>query len=566
MSRTRGVAATTLAVVLGTALLTACGHGSPDGGPAAPGSSARAVLNINWGADPPGLNSITTTNSVSFDVLNQVMEGLTRLNAQGVPVPGIAETWDVDKAGLTYTFHLRDAKWSSGDPVAANDFIYAWKQALDPRTGAQYAYQLQYIQGAAALLALHLPDAQTDPTAYAAAVARIGQLEGALGVSAPDSHTLVVTLAKPTPFWLGLTAFPTYFPADESKVSAWGMEKYGSDPQYMAFDGPFLITAWVHKSSLDLSKNPTYWDAAHVHLAGVHGVMVSDAATVDNLYKTGALDALIPDINPAFLPEYQGQPGFHSSPAAAVSFLQFNVRQRALGNALIRKAFSEAIDRSAYAAAVAPGSSPAFAFTPPTIHYAPGHTFNDLVGQVLPLAADSVQARADLAAGLKQLGLAAMPPVTLLAGNTTGMKLQSAALQGMFKQNLGVRVDVQTVDIQTFLTEMRQGQFGMVLSGWNADYDDPTTFLDLWSGAGPFNVGNWSDATYDARMQAARGDLDTSQRGADLAAAEKELLAQLPIVPLYWQTRHWIAQPNVTGIAFAPTGPDYSLKDVTKTP
>ena len=566
MSRTWAAGARILAAVLGAALLSACGHGSAPGLPVGLGPATPATLNINWGADPPGLNSLTATNSVSFDVLNQVMEGLTRLDAQGTPAAAIARTWDISADGTTYTFHLRDAQWSNGDPVTAEDFLYAWRQALDPRTGAQYAYQLQYIRGAAALIGLHLPDAHLDPSAYATAVGQIGQLEAALGVAAPDDHTLVVHLAKAAPFWLGLTAFPTYFPADEARVSAWGMDTYGTDVAHLVFDGPFVITAWVRKDHLDLTKNARYWDAASVQLGGVHGVMVADAATVDNLYRSGALDALIPAISPAFLQEYQGKPGFQASAAAAVSFLQFNVQMQAFSNPLVRRAFSEAIDRAALVTAAAPGSTPAFAYTPPTIDYAPGRAFTGPVGQVLPTSADPARAKADLAAGLQQLGLTALPHVTLLAGNTSGMQLQSAALQGMFHENLGVSVDVQTVDLQTFLADMRQTKFGIILSGWNADYDDPTTFLDLWDHPGGFNVGGWSDARYTDDLQAARVETDAAKRGADLAAAEKELLAQLPIVPLYWQTRHWITRANVHGLVFSLIGPDYSLKDATKTP
>jgi len=563
MLGTRRPVAATLAVLLAAIALSACGHvGDAVGTVAA--SPAPAVFNIDWGADPPGLNPITTSNNISFDVLNQVMEGLTRLNAQGVPQPGIAETWSVSADGRTYTFHLRHAEWSNGAPVQAGDFVYAWQQALDPRNGAQNAGELQYISGASALIHFQLPDAKTDPTAYAAAGAKIAQLEAALGVRAPNSRTLVVTLAQPTPFWLGLTALPVYFPADQAEVSGWGMAEYGSDPQHMVFDGPFTISAWVHNQYLDLRKNQKYWDAAHVHLDGVHGVMVSDATTVDNLYQVGQLDVL-PSIPPQFLAEYQGKPGFHSAPLAQTWYLEVNIQSKPLGNVLIRRAFSEAIDRAAFSSKVVPGSSPAYAFTPPTVHYAPGRLFTDLVGHVLPTTADPTSARQDLAAGLQASGMSHLPTVTLVVPQTSTAQLEAAALQGMFRQNLGVTVDVQAVDFKTYLQLIGQGRFSMVLSAWGADYDDPSTFLDLWTSGSPFNSIHWHDAAYEADMQAAQSTLDTARRGADLAAAEKVLLSQLPVIPLYWPARNWIAQPNVRGLVFYLTGPDYSLKGVTMT-
>lgn len=542
--------------------LTACGHGVDLAATAVAGS-AHAVLNIDWGTDPPGLNPITTDNNVSFDVLNQVMEGLTRLNAQGVPQPGIAASWGVGARGLTYTFHLRHALWSNGDPVQAGDFVYAWRQALDPRNAAQDASELQYIAGASALLHFSLPDPKTHPTAYAAAGTQISHLEAALGVRAPNPQTLVVTLARPTPFWLPLTSLPVYFPADQSRVMAWGMGRYGSNPQYMSFDGPFVISAWVHNQYLDLKKNPKYWDAAHVQLAGVHGVMVSSAATVDNLYQTDQLDVL-PSIPPQFLSEYRGKPGFHSTPLAQVWYLQVNVNDPAFKNVLIRRAFSEAIDRAAFASKVVPGSTPAYALTPPTVDYAPGRPFSPLVGHVLPPTADPALARRDLADGLKALGLTVLPRVTLLLPSSSTTDLEAAALQGMFQQNMGVSVQVESVDFKTFLQLMQQGRYSMVLAAWGADYNDPTTFLDLFTAHSPFNTIHWSDPAYNADMQAAQSAPDAERRGADLAAAEKELLAQLPVIPLYWPTRNWTEQPGVRGIVFYLTGPDYSLKGVTK--
>jgi oligopeptide transport system substrate-binding protein len=530
---------------------------------AAPARGATAqgpVLNIDWRSEPPDLNPVTATDEVSFNVLNQVMQGLTQLGPDGRVEPGIAARWQVSPDGRTYTFYLRDARWSNGDPVVAEDFVYAWEQVLNPCNGSQYAYQMQYIVGAEALLDYTLPPKGCDASTERA----IAHLEAHLGIRAPNPHTLVVTLVRPTPYWLGLTAFPTYFPLDAARVARWGIARYGQDLQHMVFDGPFVISAWVHDSYLDLRKNPLYWDAKHVYLAGVHGVMVSDAATEVNLYETGKLDVLT-DIPATFIPYFSHQPGFHTFPLLTVWFVELNVQHTVFRNLDIRRAFSLAIDRQAFVAHVVHSGEPAYAYDPPTVDYAPGKPFLDLVAQRLPVTAEPAEARADLAAGLKALGLRRLPPITLLADNTTDGRLFAEALQAMWRQVLGVTVRLENVDFPTELALMQQGRFDMALSGWGADYDDPNTFLSLWTSTSSFNDIHWSDPAYDRAMALAAATTDLAVRGRYLAQAEDILLTQMPIIPLYWQARAWIAHPDVQGIVWELTGPDYSLAGVRKT-
>lgn len=578
MTRLRGQARLLTAILIGLSLTAACGKAaappaSQDAPSTASASSSAAakpaILNIAEPADPQTLNSMIAQDEYSFNVLNQVFEGLTRCDATGTPQPGIAQSWDVSDGGTTYTFHLRNAQWSNGDPLTAGDFVYAWQQVLDPRNGAPYSYQLQYVQGAQALLGFPKPP---DPQKQAAQYQQYMQTEGpkidqllaAVGVSAPDAHTLVVHLTKPVAYWLSLTAFPTYFPADAKQVQAWGFDKYGTDVQHLVFDGPFVLTAWVPKDHLDFQKNPTYWDAASVHLAGIHELTVGDASTLQNLYDTGKIDAMIPSVPSAVVDQYASRPGFQSFAEASVVYVEYNAQDAVFKNALIRKALSEALPRDQFASGVVKGNAmPAYAFTPPSIHDGTGQTFGALVGKVLSTTADAAQAKTDFAAGLQQLGLSKTPTITLLTSTSATSETEGTALQALWQQNLGIAVQVKNVDFSTLVTDMGQGAFQMALTGWGADYDDPETFLDLFATGNAQNFGKWSDKAYDGDMAAAQSATDASQRAQDLAAAEKELLAQLPAAPLYWPARNWIARQGVSGIVFAPTGPDYSLKDVT---
>ncbi len=524
--------------------------------------STAQVLRLNWGANPPDLNPITASDAISFNVLAQTMEGLTRIGSGGRLRPGIAASWSVGPGGTTYTFHLRRAVWRDGRPVTAAEFRWAWLQALDPRNAAGYASQLHYLRGADALLALHLPARATHPHAYAAAVARIPALEAAVGVRATGTRTLVVQLAHPTPYWLALTALPVYDPAQMSKVGAWGMRGYGSDPTHLLSDGPFYVSSWKPGVALNLARNPHYWAARRVRLRAVDGVMVSDAATTANLYRRGALDALIPTIPAQQVKPFRGQPGFHTQAAAAVAFVECNVRSTPLQNPSIRQALSLAVDRSGFAqSVVGGGAQPAYAYTPPSVDYLPGKPFGPLVGHRLTIHAHPRRARAALAAGLKALGLKGLPTLTLITYNLANGRQAAAALQAFWRQNLGITVRVQTVDPATELADVAAGRFQLALTGWGADYNDPTTFLNLWLPGSSFNATGWADAAYAADLRRAE-TASGRTRGSDLAAAERSLLAALPILPLDWPAQNWIARPNVHGLTMQLTGPQFYLRNV----
>lgn len=567
MSRPRRPADLLLAVAVSGSLLSACGTSGT--APAAAGPTAAPTLKLVMGGDPTTLDPLLARDAHSFDVLNQTMEGLTREDSTGDVQPGIASSWQSTDGGLTWTFHLRHAMWSNGDPVRAADFVYAWRAALDPRNASPYSGQLRYLQGAAALRSLPPPpDSAKDPTAYQAYLQaqgpHIDQLLNAVGVTAPDDHTLVVHLAQTAPYWLGLTALPVYFPADQRQVTSWPAGKYGTDAQYTLSDGPFTVSAWTHGDHIRLTANPTYWDAAHVHLGGVDFTIVSDSNTVANLYDTGGIDALIPNVPHGMEDKYQAEPGFSTSPQLAVYGVLFNATDAGLSSADVRRALSEAIDRTALVNGVVKSHAVAAgALTPPGVLYDQGKHLSDLLHQTLGLSSAPAQAKADLAHGLAAAHLSALPPLTLLIVNAGGAPDEAAALQSMWAQNLGIQVHIQAVDGPTYVSMLTKGQFQLVLWGWNADYDDPETFLDLFVSGNADNFGHWSDPAYDAAMQAAESEPDLAKRGQDLATAEEAVLQQVAVAPLWFPVRNWIARPAVQGLEILPTGPDFDLKGVS---
>ena len=546
----------TLAAAALTAVLVAGCARSP-----AATASRNGHLTVSIQGDPSTLDPVLTQTATEFDVLNNTMEGLVRIDSSGVPQGGIAKSWTVGPRGLTYTFTLRNAVWSNGDPVTATDFVDAWQQAVDPRTAAPYASDFSYIQGSAALLNMQLPNATAHPNAYQAAVAKIPGLLDQFGVQAPNAQTLVVHLAQPTPYWVSLTALPPYFPVDGAFVQKVGAANYGGSAQDVLSDGPFMLTSWVHNGQLVLARNPRYWDASAVRLSQVTMLEVTQPATEINLWASGKLGAMLPSIPQAYVAHFQGQPGFHSAADATTAYVVTNTAKGVFSNTLIRQAFSLAVDRQSLATNVVQGNAlPAYALVPPVIDYTPGKPFTQLVGKVLGTTANDALAKQDLAAGLKALGLSSLPTVTLLTLNNSSQQTQGQALQAMWETALGITVQVDPLGTNTFFADLGQGQFELGLLGWNADYNDPTTFLGLFQGNSSMNLTGWNDASFNSDLNAAAGATTATQRGADLAAASQVLLSQLPAIPLYWTSRNWMVQTDVHGLVVYPTGPDYSLK------
>ncbi|KKC30322.1 ABC-type dipeptide/oligopeptide/nickel transport system, periplasmic component [Caldanaerobacter subterraneus subsp. pacificus DSM 12653] len=420
---------------------------------------SEQVLNLNLGEEPPTLDPQKATDEVSITVLNAVLEGLVRYNKDGKieKGSGLAKDWKISDDGLTYTFYLKDAKWSDGNPITAYDFEYAWKRALDPKTGSQYAYQLYYIKGA---------------EEYNSGKGSADQV----GVKALDDKTLQVTLKAPAPQFLGLTSFVNYLPLEKSVYEKYG-DKVGSDPSTMVFSGPFIIKEWNHEQNIVLEKNPNYWDKDNVKLDKINFGMIKDNNSLVQNYDTGALDSIF--IPGDYIDKYKDSPEFHTYALATVWYLQFNNKDKIFKNANIRKAFTLAVNRELFVKEVMKnGSIPAEAVVPPGI---PGYNgdFRSGAGPGYFKDNDVAQAKEYLQKGLQELGLSKLPTIKFLTGDSDTANKYSVALQQMWNQALGVQVEIQNVAFKVRLDMMERRDYQIVLAGWGADYNDPMTFLDI---------------------------------------------------------------------------------------
>ncbi|QIB27391.1 peptide ABC transporter substrate-binding protein [Caloranaerobacter azorensis] len=499
------------------------------------------VLKINIGFEPPDLDPQTTTDTTSFFVINATLEGLVRLNPDGSVGKGIAESWDVSDDGKVYTFKLRDAKWSDGDPITAYDFEYAWKRALDPKTASSYAYQLYLIKNGEAFNTGEI----TDPNE--------------VGVKALDEKTLKVELERPVPYFLSLTAFPTYVPAKKAAIEEWG-DEYASDADKMVYSGPFMITRWDHEQKLILEKNPNYWDADSVKLQRIECDMITDSNTAINLYETGELD--LSGVPAEFLDNYKDSPEFGRMIEANVAYLQFNCKDKFFSNKKIRKAFSLAINREAYVnGVVANGSIPAYGFVPNGIPGKSGGEFRKQNGDLFYDAGTKGQEAVDeakrlLEEGLKEVGATKeelAKHVSYLTDQADIARKFAQALQQMWKKNLGIEVPIDTISFKIRLQRMKQGDFTISFGGWSADYNDPMTFMDMWITNSGNNTAFWSNDKYDELIQKAVNSTG-DERMEYMLEAEKLLMEEMPIAPTYFRARNFLQKTYVKGVARFPVG------------
>ena len=491
------------------------------------------VLNANLGEEPPMLDAQKSTDTVSFDVLNATHEGLVRLNKEGKVEKGsgLATDWEISSDGLTYTFHLRDAKWSDGTPITAHDFEYSWKRALDPATASQYAYMLYYIKNA---------------EAYNGGKAKADDV----GVKALDDKTLQVELQQPAPQFLGLTSFITYLPVQKAAVEKYG-DKYASSPDTIVYSGPFIIKEWNHEQNMVLEKNPNYWDKDSVKLDRINLDMIKDDNTIVQNWEAGQYDAI--GVPGAYIDKYKNDPLFHQMAEATTFYLQFNNKNKIFSNVNIRKAFTYAVNRQVFCDNILKnGSLPALALVPPGL---PGdkEQFRTEGGNYFK-DDDVSLAKELLAKGLQELGLKQLPKIKFVSGDTDVAKKHAQALQEFWNKNLGVNVDIVSVAFKVRLDMMDKGDFDIVYAGWGADYNDPMTFLDLWVTGGGNNTAFYSNPEYDKLIKQANSTNDNAVRMKAMHEAEKLLMEDMPIGPLYFRGRAYLQRPYVHDWIRFPVG------------
>ena len=470
----------------------------------------RADLVFINGAEPETVDPAIVTDQVSMRVCNALLEGLCRNTVDGKPEPGMAARWDISPDRKTYTFHLRDGiRWSNGDPVKAEDFVYAWRRVLDPSVAADYASMLHIIRGAKAFNEGTSKDF------------------GAVGIRALDGRTLEVVLESPTPYFIDLCAFSTLAP-----VHAATLERYGTawvKPGNFNGNGPYLLGDWLLDDRIELIKNPNYWDAANVQMRTIDVMPVSDPNTALNYFLTGEVDLMMDKgtVPTSLVAKLKQQPWFHTGPFLGTWFIRFNVTKPPFNDQRVRHALSLAVDKRRIVEKITQLGEPiAAGLVPPGA----GTGYQSPPG----LAFDPVKAR-ELLAAAGYPGGKGFPLIEYLHIPPIVERNIAVELQAMWEQHLGIKVSLAKQEQKIWLASMRELSYQLTRSSWVGDYNDPNTFLEMFLSNSGNNRTGWASPAYDQLIASAASEPDIAKRNDFFRQAEQMLVTdEAVILPVYF--------------------------------
>jgi dipeptide transport system substrate-binding protein len=494
-------------------------------------AKTEKVLNLNNGQEPTSFDPPIGFDAVSWNALNNIMEGLTRLDETNQPKAATAKSWDVSKDGKTYTFHIRDnAKWSNGDDVTAGDFVYAWKRLLDPKTGSPAAFLAYFIQGG---------------EAYNTGKGSADDVK----IKAVDNKTFEVTLTSPQAYFLSVISNPCFFPIDEKVAKE--NPKWFAEASSFVGNGPFKLSEWNHDSDFTMVKNDEYWDVKHVKLDKIHWAMVNDPNTEYQMYTTGELDTS--DV-PAELADKLFKEGdVKVEDQAGEYFYRFNVTKAPFQNVNIRKAFAMAVDQKQIVDLVTKNhEKPAYGLVSYGLKDPDGNDFRKHNGDLVKT--DIAQAKELLKKGMQEEGYTKLPEVTLTYSTSEIHKKIAEALQQMFKQNLGVDVKLANMESNVFAQDQKALKFQLSRSSFLADYADPINFLENFITGSPMNRTGWSNPEFDKLIKDAKNEKDEKTRYDMMYKAEKILFDDMPIIPIHFYNQVYLQNKDVTGIVRHPVG------------
>lgn len=533
-----------LTLGLGAALLAAGAllGALPAAGEAVDAEGQRVTIAL--AQEPPQLSSMKATDQVSIMVLGHVMEGLVRYDSRGRIVPGVAERWELDDTGARFWLR-KDAEWSDGSPLVAADFVFAWRKALEPATGSEYAFILYAVKNAEKVNKGQAPVA-------------------ALGVSAPDDHRLHVEFERPTAHFLKLAAFATYLPVQQAFFEARG-ERYGAEASDLLYNGPFAMTEWVHGASLRLAKNQRYWNRDAVKLNGIHAdYITSDTRALLNLFVDGKI-AYVGLDGETYKDALALGHRIRRFSTGAVFFLEYNHRPgRPTANRSLRRALQLVFDPHELVNQVlgTPGNLPGLSLFPAWLDGVAGKFRDEYPPPVAELSL--TEARRHLELAKQELGLAEIPPLALLVGDSPTARKQAEYFQGLLGERLGLAIKI---DVQTFkqrLAKMTSGDFDLVGAGWGPDFDDILTFGDLYASWNLNNRGRYRSPAYDRLVRTAMNSLDPRTRMDAMGQAQQILFDDAVLLPLYEQGVIYLQHPQLKGVVRRRVGadPDFAFARV----
>lgn len=515
-----------IALILGMALLASgCG----------PGAEKEQVAYYNVGTEPETLDPALMTGIPEFHMTLQMYEGLTRLDADCKPQPACAERWDVSEDQTEYTFYLRDGlKWSNGDPLTAYDFEFAWKRCIDPELAADYSYMFDLIEGATACY-----EGEGSPDD--------------VGITAVDEKTLKVKLVSGAPYFLDLTAFPTYYPLHQETVKA-DNEGWHLKPETTIVNGPFKLEK-REQGRLEYVPNENYWDAESVKLDRLVFFTVEDINTELTMFENGEIH-MTHTVPGAEIPRLREErpDELHIFPYLGTYYYIFNCEQEPFDDVRVRRALTMAIDRKALVEEVTQGGEmPAYAFVPPGVaDVEEGSDFREVGGDFFE---EDIEKAKQLLAEAGYEDGEGFPAFEILYNTHEMHKIIAEAIMEMWEKNLGITgITLRNEEWGVYLTSRDEGDFDVARAGWIGDYVEPNTFLDMWKTGGGNNNTKWGDPRYDEIISELVTLADPADRMPLMHEQEEILMRDMPIMPIYYYTSPMMVSSNLKGYLYLTTG------------
>lgn len=505
--------------------LLACGGGESN----VVQGNREGILHIGNGSEPQGLDPHVVTGIPESSIVRALFEGLAVKSPYTLePEPGVAQSWDISDDGLTITFHLNpEARWSNGDPMTAEDYVWSWQRALNPAMGNSYAYMLYPVVNAEAFATAKLDDFEQ------------------VGVKALDDHTLQVRLNAPTPYFIQLMDHHSAYAVHRATIEKFGKatDRFTrwTRAENIVGNGPFRLKEWKLNRRIIVEKSDTYWDRDRVKLNGIEFYPAENISSEERMFRVGQLhytQSIPLDKIPVYR-ELENTP-YVNAPYLGTYFYLLNTNKPPLDDVRVRKALSLAVDRKLLNDSVLHGTNfPAYGITPPgTLGYQPPKIFDYDVARARQLLAEAGYPDGEGWPGLE------------LIYNTSESHLKVAvALQQMWKDALNIDVTLANQEWKVYLDSVDQMDFQMARRGWIGDYIDPNNFLDLFLCGGGNNNTGFCDPVYDDMItQQAPRAKTREERYAIFHAAETRLMEQMPIIPIYTYTSNHLIHPSVKGM------------------
>ncbi len=492
-------------------------------------TKSKQILRINIQSEPQSLDPRKARDLTSITLMHMLFEGLTRIGKDGSAELALAEEMQTSEDGLTYIFRLRKAFWSDGTAVTSYDFAQSWRRMLEPDFPTDLSYQLYVIKGARE--------------------AKQGSASQ-LAIETPDPETLIVSLEEPTPYLPELLTFPSFFPVPhwiDAENSHWADEL----SQYVS-NGPFVLQKWEHSNRILVDRNPKYWDEKNVQLKGIEMVMVNPETEL-RMFKDRQLDwagSPLSTLPPDAVANLKQSMDLQIKPLTGTYFLRINTQGNPLlSHPLLRRALAFSIDRQSITEHILQGGQlPATSLVPPAMGLSANGYFND---------ADPLKA-ADLLSMYcerEALNIEQFPSLSLLYVADERNQMIAMTIKQQIESALGIRVDLEAAERKLFYERVSKKQYQMAAGSWIADFNDPINFLDVFKYKdGSTNNTGWENAKYVDCLNRSVLCNDSEERKKILREAERLLIDQMPVIPIYHFALNYLQRPGLEDISLSPIG------------